>query len=548
MKIVLLEHPRTQSPERCNDIANTPLSSCLLTGYTAAALLAEGHEVEVIEGYLEGLSYREIGRRVRQAGPDILGVHMVYTWGTGKRLAGFLSRLKKEGAAPFIAAYGYYPTFAAKDLLSGPAGAGPFAIDAVLLGEPELTFAALAGRLASGRPHGGRPFSPLRDIPGLAKVPGLATAENGGGNFMSSPPVIARDLDALRFPLRTGAMWRLPEVSLLGSRGCYGRCAFCHITSFFGDGSRLWRGRSPENIVLEIDSVIDSKGARDFYFTDPQFFGPGAAGQERAIRLASMLGERDIRFGLEARANDIKDKSISALAKAGLRHILIGIESGSDRVLRRLEKMTSVAENEEAIRTLRRYGIEPNAGFIMFEPDSSAEDIKENFRFLKRNGLLGNLQVAANVLSHHQIILGGTETFSALRKEGRLRMETTYEGMPEFRDPQVRALAVIMRRAANLVFRSMDGIWSGRVPAPPGAENTCRRINDFLVGFFEENLERLSSGGRGGGRDLSADIPEDFIHRAVEEAEAKISELMTGLPVTGFFKQDFFMKQRGQAT
>ena len=38
MKILLLEHPRSINPERCNDIANTPLSSCLLTGYAAGVL------------------------------------------------------------------------------------------------------------------------------------------------------------------------------------------------------------------------------------------------------------------------------------------------------------------------------------------------------------------------------------------------------------------------------------------------------------------------------------------------------------------------------
>ena len=481
VKIALVEHPRPRPPERCNDIANTPLSSCLLTGYAASALLAEGHEVQVIEGHLEGLSYDEIGRRIAALAPDILGVHMVYTWGTDKSLAGFLSKMKKEGAVPFIAAYGYYPTFAAEHLLSGPFA---FALDAVLLGEPELTFAALAARPGPGRPIRG-------------PIPGIATAdENGQNKIVSLPPETVRDPDMLHFPLRTEAMWRLPEVNLLGSRGCHGRCTFCHIPSFFGNtfARRLWRGRSPENIMLEIDSIIEERGARDFYFTDADFFGPGPAGQERALRLAAMLDERGVRFGLEARADHIKDKTIGALAMAGLRHIFIGFESGSSRALSRLKKMSSVADNEEAVRTLRRHGVEPNAGFIMFEPDSDMEDLRDNFRFLKRNGLLRNLDVTANVLSHHQIVLGGMETFRALLEEDRLEMEggSPYEGLPAFRDPRVRALAAIMRRAAGLVFRSMDGIWSGRVMAPPGAQKTCREINDFLVGLFEENLERLS--------------------------------------------------------
>ncbi len=465
-----------------------------LTGYAAAMLLEEGHEAEVIEGHMDRLSYPDIRRKIAAFAPDILGVHMVYHWEEDKRLAGFLRRIKKEGAAPFIAAYGYYPTFAFRQILAGFG-----ALDAVALGEPELTFAALAKSIAGGRGS-------------LNKIPGLSV-RSGGKIFTSSPPRVARDPDTLPFPFRTAALWRLPEVNLLGSRGCYGRCTFCHINSFFGGAPRSpspWRGRSPENIVMEIDALIAEKGKRDFYFTDPNFFGPGAGGQQRALRLAGMLEERDIRFGIEARANDIRDESIGALARAGLRHILVGLESGSGRSLLRMGKMTTVQDNEEALRTLRRHGIEPNVGFIMFEPDSTLEDIETNFRFLKRNRLLENLPVSANVLYHHQIILRGTQAFDALRKEGRLRMETSHEGRALFREPAVETLANVMERATNLLFLRMDGIWSGRRPAPLGAHKTYAEINEYLVRLFENTLGRLLRG---------ENIPDevDFIARVEEE-------------------------------
>ena len=506
MKILLLEHPRSNRPERCNDIANTPLSSCLLTGYTAAMLLEEGHEVEIIEGFMDRLSYPEIRRMVYAFGPKILGVHMVYHWEDDKRLAEFLSEMKKEGAASFIAAYGFYPTFAFKEIL-----AGCEAVDAVLLGEPELTFASVARSIAAGRPA--HPPHKINNIPGLAMRGG-----EGDGKIISSPPETAGNPDRLPFPVRTAAMWRLPEVNILGSRGCYGRCAFCHINSFFGGDSR-WRGRSPENIVMEIDALIAEKGVRDFYFTDPNFFGPGAGGQRRALRLAAMLKDRNINFGIETRANDIKDKGIAALAGAGLRHILIGFESGSDRSLLRMKKMTTVADNEKALETLRRHGIEPNVGFIMFEPDSTLKDIKTNFQFLKRNRLLHALPVTANVLYHHQIILKGTDAFRALEKEGRLRMETSHEGRPLFMEPGAGALAAVIGRAANLLFRRMDGIWSGGRPAPLGAQKTYAEINEYLVGLFEDTLDRLLA-GEGPGV-----LSEDFIARAEEELEARIAKL-----------------------
>ncbi len=64
MNVLLLEHPRTITNDRANDIANTPLASCLLSGYAAAALKKEGHGVEIVEGFLDGLSYEDMWKTV----------------------------------------------------------------------------------------------------------------------------------------------------------------------------------------------------------------------------------------------------------------------------------------------------------------------------------------------------------------------------------------------------------------------------------------------------------------------------------------------------
>jgi anaerobic magnesium-protoporphyrin IX monomethyl ester cyclase len=77
MKVLLLEHPRTISQERCNDIANTPLASCLLSGSIAGVIQDDGHDVSIIEGYLDNLSYQEIEEQVKDVSPGLLGVNMV---------------------------------------------------------------------------------------------------------------------------------------------------------------------------------------------------------------------------------------------------------------------------------------------------------------------------------------------------------------------------------------------------------------------------------------------------------------------------------------
>lgn len=497
MKILLLEHPRKVCQERCNDIANTPLASCLHSGYAAGMLRSEGHNVEIIEGFLDGLDYQAIERRVKAQKPDILGVHMVYHWQTDTALYDFLHMVKVEQLSSYITAYGYYPTTDFVEILKQCRD-----IDSVILGEPELTFAKVANAVTNQT--------------SLENLPGLARRDNWGEIVFQRSELVA-DLDALPFPVRTEALFRLPEVNLQGSRGCYGGCTFCYINPFYGQGSK-WRGRSPENIIAEIDDLMVKHRIKDFYFTDPNFFGPGERGQQRAMRLAVLLKSRNIKFGIEARVNDIHDETISALVAAGLRHILIGLESGSDRSLKRINKMTTVAQNERAIRTLRKYGIEPNVGFIMFEPDSSLEDIRVNFEFLKRNDLLKNLAITANLLYHHLIVLKGTKAHRDLQEAGRLKVQgSAYESTVALTDPKVEVLALIMRRITNVLFDRMNGIWGGKVPEPENAQERYATINGLLVNLFESALERLEVGGR---------FTEEQIETLIKRNEKEIDSIL----------------------
>jgi anaerobic magnesium-protoporphyrin IX monomethyl ester cyclase len=476
MKILLLEHPRSVSHDRCNDIANTPLSSCLLSGYAAGMLVEKGHAVEIVEGYLDKLSYGAILDIVSVMKPDILAVHLVYHWQKDIALFNFLDTIKNEGTVSSVTVFGFYATISYAKILKEY-----IAVDSVIVGEPERPFADLADAAMF------KNYTPC--------IPGLALRDGFGGIRLQTPDPIA-DLNSLPFPVRTAAMNTLSEVNLLGSRGCYGKCTFCHINSFYGS-KNPWRGRSPENIAAEIDVIVAEQGLRDFYFTDPNFFGPGQMGQDRALRIAYLLKPKNICFGIEGRVNDIRDETIGALVDAGLRHILVGLESGKDESLKRMNKMTTVAQNENALAILRKHGVEPNVGFIMFEPDSTPDDLRINLEFLKRNDLLKNLSITANVLYHHQIVLEGTQAYNDLSKDNRLVLgSTSYEGIAYFNDPQVAVLADIMRQTTNILFDRMDGIWSGNVISPPGMQERYDHVNYLLVKVFEDSLEHLEGGVR----------------------------------------------------
>lgn len=479
MKITLLEHPRVASRDRSNDIANTTLSSCLNSGYAAAVLTEAGHTVSIVEGAMNGLSYTQIEEALTQNPPELLAVHLVYNWDDHKELYDFLMRVKSKLGITHITVYGYYPTFACEEVL-----ANAQAVDSVICGEHELVITELAEH--------------LKDWQGLQ---GLAYRD-GSTVHKSFAPVV-ENLDALPFPVRTESSFPGGEANIFGSRGCYGNCTFCYINPFYGltdahgNARGKWRARTPENIAAEIDDVISRFGIRYFYFTDPNFYGPGQAGRQRVLALAALLKTRHITFGIEARANDIEPETVNALAEAGLTDILVGLESGRDASLARLGKHTTVEDNERALQILRDAGIEPSVGFIMFEPDSVPQDLRVNLEFLKRNKLLDRLDRTVNVLYHHQIILAGSSSYEAMKAEGKLVLSdhSAYEAETRYENPKTDALAHMMREVTNAIFDYMNHTWLLSTQDDVPTLRVYDALNTLLITAFEDGLRTAEAGG-----------------------------------------------------
>jgi len=301
-------------------------------------------------------------------------------------------------------------------------------------------------------------------------------------------------------PRRTRAGLARSGGTVLGSRGCYGSCSFCPINDFYG-ANPLWRGRSPENIHAEVTTLLPALAGKYIYFVDANFFGPGEAGQERAEAIAACLeGEAGLSFGLECRVNDMRERSLRRLAGAGLRDVFLGIESGSQDCLDRMNKRTTVEQNIAAVALLRSNGIEPHVGFIMFEPDSTIADLRENVSFLRSHGLLGRLTATVDLLYHPGIALMGTGMYERLRTEDRLNAlpEGPYHGSYTFRNEKVQACADIFGAVCRHLLKRMEKpdspiYWQNLYAREAGhpASGAAEELNRWLVSLFEEVLQRL---------------------------------------------------------
>jgi radical SAM superfamily enzyme YgiQ (UPF0313 family) len=466
MRILLLEHPRLQSEAHFNDIANTPLWSCLMTGYAASSLQAAGYDTFIADA--SQWSFEETILMIAKKDPDLLAVHAVYFWEHTEKLFQMLSAIRRQGYSGVICLFGFFPTLAWEDILSNVE-----AIDCVIVGESEETLGDLAETIACKRM--------------VLPAPGLAARAAGRPVFPGfRKPIVP--LDRLPYPARPW-MRQGETANILASRGCYNGCSFCLIPTL-DNNKAVWRRRSIANITEEI-RLLKELGITDFYFADPNFIGPGLAGQEHAKALAAAISELGIAFGLETRAADITPSLLQALCKAGLTTLLLGIESGSAGVLRRLNKHTTVADNENAIALVREAGIEPEIGFIMFEPKSTIADIRDNLKFLERNRLLDRLDRTANLLYHDQIAFKGTPGYRTAMTQGGMKPHGLwgFEGEKIYEDYQTGWLAGHMRILSKRILQEMNRPGSIISWKQIDVKKDCfRKINELLVQNFRKAL------------------------------------------------------------
>ena len=154
-----------------------------------------------------------------------------------------------------------------------------------------------------------------------------------------------------------------------------------------------WRGRSPKNVVDEIEQLVKKYDFHTFDFIDSTFEDPGQEGKERIGQIAQELIDRklNIFYNCCFRAENWRDEDrelLQLLVDSGLEKVNIGFEAGNDRGLRLLCKRARSKDNDRVIRILADFpDIYITFGFIMFHPDSIYEDLKDNADFLYNTGI-----------------------------------------------------------------------------------------------------------------------------------------------------------------
>ena len=188
----------------------------------------------------------------------------------------------------------------------------------------------------------------------LARFPGLTLPD--GQKTAPAPPL--RQLDDVRFPDYTDFPWdryRVRIVPLMTGRGCqWDRCHFC--SDVFTVNGRTFRTRSVENVLLEMQEQARRHATTSFLFHDlklnsyPDMIRGIASKVQSYVNGAEWIGTVHVDLRKD---NDLSRKDLLSAVSGGMRRINFGLESGSQALLDRMDKGTSVARNSNSYGCLR---------------------------------------------------------------------------------------------------------------------------------------------------------------------------------------------------
>jgi len=137
--------------------------------------------------------------------------------------------------------------------------------------------------------------------------------------------------------------------------------------------------QSPERTVAEIHHIHDKYGFEAFMIYDDLFI----ASKNRMAGILELL-KRPFTFRCFARSNLVEEGICQLLTDLGVVEVGLGIETGSDAILKKNMKGATVEQNSRAVALLRKYGIRAKSFIIVGLPGETYETVEETADWLRK--------------------------------------------------------------------------------------------------------------------------------------------------------------------
>ena len=370
-------------------------------GYLAASV-RKGHEVEILDCIKEGVNIDRLGRFLTSHNPDVFGLQF-YTFDLSFiKNALRLAKSVKKDVVTVVG--GPHPSAVPLKVMDG----FKEDLDFLFAGEAEVGLPKLLDLLKSGKSD-------------LSSVPGLTWRKDG--MVVSNPKAVVEDLNVIGMPAwdlihpelypesQHGAFFRkFPIAPIMITRGCPYPCTFC--VGSIVSGKKI-RYRSIDNVLKEIDLLYNDFGIREFHVIDDNFTCDKVYAKEFLRRLKGL--NLDISWAVPngVRMDTLDEELLGLMKETGLYLISLGIESGSDKVLRSMKKGTTTAKTRECVKMIDRAGIDMAGFFILGFPGETEETIRQTIKFSTELNL-----IRANYFTY--LPFPGSESYAELQAKGEL--------------------------------------------------------------------------------------------------------------------------------
>jgi radical SAM superfamily enzyme YgiQ (UPF0313 family) len=336
-------------------------------GYLSSYLKKNGYETKIIDGLNLSLSNDEIVEKVSDC--DIVGITVLTAYYLEAK--DLTEKLKKAGK--IVVWGGAHASILPKNILAETSA------DFVVVGEGEKTFLELVGA--------------IREKNATNNIAGVYSRETI--NFLPRP--LISNLDELPFPdweqmdprlyqkAPHGALIKnFPVAPITTTRGCPYECAFCASPKIW---QRIFRMRSPKNVLDEIEYLVKNFGVREIHFEDDNF----TLVREHAEAVCKGIIERNLKISWATpngiRADKVDKELLELMKKSGCYFVVFGIESGNQYILDNIKKSESLNSIENAIKIAHEVGLMTQGFFIFGLPGETKESIQNSINFAKKTKL-----------------------------------------------------------------------------------------------------------------------------------------------------------------
>ena len=328
MKVCLIHPPQ---PNSLDDRLDIPLGQL----YLATVLRGAGYEVKVVD--LSSIYTKQWPELIGWA--DVYGF-TIYTpsYGMCKELLRLARQINPNSVS---VAGGAHPSALPEETIKD--------FDYVVIGEGELALRDLVTSLEKGKSTG----------PRVIRYPLIE-------NLDSLPCPDLGLIDIHSYNRRVDGQ---ASLSFITSRGCPNTCAFC-CNFMFGKKIRL---RHLDNVIDELSSIKSKYGVRNFIFYDDTM----TLDKNRVKEMSMRFKQIDIRFRANGTVRVNDPEVYEDLYAAGCRNIAFGVETGSQELLRKMKKHTTVEQIKKAIKNAKAAGLIVKVFLIVGFPGETYQTIQE---------------------------------------------------------------------------------------------------------------------------------------------------------------------------